>query len=259
MGHISLGRIPKTRKWSSLFQALEAPLVDPKAVAAGIASATEGVLRERKGDRALSFCFWLLVRVTTASRSSDFVHELNRLGVKVDAATSGLSLVQQVSRAVEQEFCSRGYGGVFARMAELALRDTLSANIVDQSRTLFGTKLDDVQAACYVLSTRKQFGEVGKEFFAAFVTRVVEYVADKEISNHVGRSETFGSPAEVLRFQENLGQYCLQSAKIVEDFAGGWFSKHNWEANNEISERAVTGFTAYALDKLQMELREAIA
>ncbi len=51
--------------------------------------------------------------------------------------------------------------------------------------------------------------------------------------------------------------YCTETAKIVEEFAAGWFSKHNWESNNNISEETTAAFTAYAFEKIQMELREA--
>jgi len=259
MGHIRLGRIPKTRTWASLFDALGSETASPRNVAASVVSATTGALERGKGDAALTYCFWLLARIATAARSDDFASELEGLGLRLQDGSSALALVQQAAHAAGQELRRRGNASIFATMAELTLREVLASNVVEQSRTLFGTTLEDVQSACRGMSTTKRFGRVAREFFGIYMSRVVEYVADKEMANYVGPSATFRSSAEVLRFQESLKQYCLQAAGIIDDFAGGWFSKHNWESNNAIPETAAMGFTAYALEKLQMELGDAVA
>jgi hypothetical protein len=115
------------------------------------------------------------------------------------------------------------------------------------------------QAAAWRHRGRANFGRVAREFFATFMSRTIRYVTDKEISNHVGTTEPMASSEQVLRFEEALNRHCHETAKIVEEFAAGWFSKHNWESNNDISEKAAAGFTAYALEKLQMDLREGEA
>ena len=55
-------------------------------------------------------------------------------------------------------------------------------------------------------------------------------------------------------FNDALALYSRQSAKIVEDFASGWYSKHNWEERGEIREDDAHRFVAMALRKLRMEL-----
>lgn len=50
----------------------------------------------------------------------------------------------------------------------------------------------------------------------------------------------------------------LPECEIVEDFAGGWYSKRNWQG--EISEHDAEGFVAVAIDKLRAEIaREDLA
>jgi hypothetical protein len=107
------------------------------------------------------------------------------------------------------------------------------------------------------MSTQRRFGEVAKAFFAHFTSRSLQYLLDKEISNYVGADKPFTSPDHVLDFHQALHRYCTETATIVEEFAGGWFSKNNWEHNNDISEETTAAFTAYAFEKIQMELREA--
>ena len=92
---------------------------------------------------------------------------------------------------VEKELRKRGQPTVFVRIAALSLREVLSANIIEQSRSLFGTSFADIQAACRTLSTRLHFGEVTKAFFAHFTSRSLQFLTDKEVSNYVGPDKSF--------------------------------------------------------------------
>ena len=60
----------------------------------------------------------------------------------------------------------------------------------------------------------------------------------------------FGS----AEFNAALDLHCRQASKIVEEFAGSWFSKTNWERG--ISPEDVRGFAWVALKKLRAELRK---
>ena len=80
-------------------------------------------------DRAVNCCFWILVRLATAARG-DFPEELRRLGIQTEPVSSGFAFVQRVSKAVEKELKTRCETSVFVRMAELTLREVLTANIV---------------------------------------------------------------------------------------------------------------------------------
>ena len=46
-----------------------------------------------------------------------------------------------------------------------------------------------------------------------------------------------------------------ESATIVEDFAGGWFSKTNWERGG-ITRKEATGFAHVAMRKIADELKQ---
>jgi hypothetical protein len=256
VGHIRVGRLPKTRPWQGLFDHLQGGQADAAQVAQATSEAAQQQFAALEGDRHINYCFWFLVRLVTAARGDDFAGDLEQLGLRSVSFTSGLGFVQQVARTVEKELRKRGPPTVFSRMAELSLRQVLSANLVDQSQTLFGTGPEEIQAACRTISTRQRFGQVAKEFFANLMSRSIRYLTDKELSNYVGPCDALASPEQVLQFQQALDRHCGETAKIVEEFAAGWFSKHNWETNNDISEKAASGFTAYALQKIQMDLRE---
>jgi hypothetical protein len=57
------------------------------------------------------------------------------------------------------------------------------------------------------------------------------------------------------QFSEALDLYARQSARIMEDFAAGWYSKHNWESKGQVSQEEARGFVTIALRKLRMELK----
>jgi hypothetical protein len=250
--------LPKTRPWESLFAHLQGGEINAAQIAQATSEAAQQQFANLEGDRRINYCFWFLVRLVTAARGDDFIGELEALGLRNLSFTSGLGFVQQIARLVEKEQRSRGQPTVFSRMADLSLRQVLSQHLIDQSQTLFGTGQEEIQAACRAISTRQSFGEVARSFFANFMARSIRYLTDKEMSNYVGPNGAMASPTEVLQFEESLNLHCHETAKIVEEFAAGWFSKNNWETNNRISENATSGFTAYALQKIQMDLREVV-
>lgn len=258
MGHIRLGRLPKSKSWSRVFAVLEGDSINPSDLAHATSIAAQQQFTALQGNRSINYCFWVLVRIVTAARTGDFSSELERLGIQTTGVTSGVGFVHQMGEAVQKGLRRRGDPTIFVRMAELSLREVLSANIVEQSNSLFGTGLKEIQAACRNISTQKRFGQVAQQFFAHFMSRSIRYITDKEISNYVGPDRALSSPDRVLKLQESLDRYCAESAKIVEEFAGGWFSKHNWETNNNIPEDATAIFTAYALQKINMELLESL-
>jgi len=257
MGHIRLGRLPKTKPWQRVFGILDGSDVDPAQLSNAVLGAARKELAGLKGDEAVSYCFWVLARVATAARSPDFASELRRLGIPSEGVQSGAQFVQRVAKAVQAELQRRGMYSAFARIAELSLRQTLSGAITEQSRSLFGTGLPEIQTACRDISAKSRFGRVGQDYFANFLNRALSYLVDKELSNFVGAGRALGSSRRAIEFHEALAAYCTESARIVEEYAGGWLSKHNWESNNDISERETGGFCAYALEKLLMDLPKA--
>jgi len=257
MGHIRLGRLPKSKQWHDVFDSLQSDAVNSKDIARSASRATQQQFQVLKQDRSLNHCFWILVRIATAARGNDFTAELKRLGVRNPASISPVSLVAQIARAVEAQNRAAGTPSVFSRMAELTLRKVLSDHIVSGSQNLFGQSgLTEIQQACREISTQKHFGNVAREFFAGFTSRCFGYIADKELSNSVGPDKAISSPVQASKLHEDLTRYCYEASKIIEEFAGGWFSKHNWETNSNISANETSGFTAYALEKLAMDLEE---
>ena len=255
MGHIRLGRLPKTYKWRNVFEAIKSDELNPEILAKAISQSARDEFDSLKGDHSLSFCFWVLASVVSAARTDSFVERLEKLGIKAENINSGLQFAKNIAQFISKSLNDFGRPNAFANIAELSVNETFSSIIIKQSKSLFGTTVSDIQTACKKVATKKQFGIISRQFFSTFISRSLQFVTDKEISNSVGKNRSISNTTELLSFQKALSLYCYQSSKIIEDYSGGWFSKQAWQTKNEIPYSAAKGFMAYAIEKVNMDLR----
>jgi len=253
MGHIRLGRLYKSRKWNQVIDLLESDTNAPQLAGATL-SATEKQLRLLNFDPAVSHAFWLLVRITWAARTNEFRPFLADLGINLSENASVFSLMSSISDHLQQNAAQHTESGVFAGIAGLSFADTISGTVAEESRSLFGSNTEDIQNAFKTYSSQKQFGIISRKFFGHFLSRTLEYFINKELSNCIGANHSLQTIQSAREFNEALSVYSYQSAKILEDFAGGWYSKHNWEEQGQITEEDASNFVAFALRKLRMEL-----
>src|SRR5688572_14077595 len=102
MGHVRLGRLPKTRLWNEVVDLLDDSPHLTNALAATIVDASDYRLVRLANDDSLSYAFWLLTRITTAARGGDFTEELRKLGLISSAHVSVLSLISDIADKVRQ-------------------------------------------------------------------------------------------------------------------------------------------------------------
>src|SRR3954454_24542595 len=82
MGHIRLGRLPRTRKWQQVVDLLEAG-AGVEDVAAAASEAAERALRRCAREPGFSHAFWLLTQLPLAAGEKDFAARLRKLGLSV--------------------------------------------------------------------------------------------------------------------------------------------------------------------------------
>ncbi len=254
MGHLRLGRLPRTMHWQGVVGLLDDSPDDIPAVARATVTAAEARMRELSRDPSLTYCFWILTRVMVASRESDFRSALQGLSIKPASSDSALAFVTELSEQVRNELTAYPQSGPFGELASLALRRALSETAGVHGRSLFGSSLEDVHHAFRSHSSPDRFGDVARRFFGDFLARTLQFFVDKELSNHVGSGGQLRGIEASREFSAALDVYTRQSARIVEEFASGWYGKHNWESQGAISREEAQGFVAVALRKLRMEL-----
>jgi len=255
MGHLRLGRLPKTRRWQQVVELLDTAPEDTAGIAAAVVLAADSRLRDLASDPSPAYCFWLLTRIAWASRGRTFVGDLAGLGIEVANDSSVLAFISQVADRVRAELSRQTSSGHFTELGSLALRRALSETAGQHGPSLFGSSVDDLQQAFRVHSTRDQFGALSRRFFGDFLARTLRSFVDRELSQHVGGTSGIANVADSLEFTQALDTFARQSARIIEDFAAGWYSKHNWEAKGEITEEDAQKFVAVALRKLRMEVK----
>ena len=253
MGHIRLGRLPRTRRWQEVVG-----LVGGGGDAFDVANATMDAVQQdlavAVGDPGVVESVFLLTQIPEAARAEDFGARLRDLGVRVSDQPSLAELASAITSAVDRQIQQAGRRTDLGEMARVSAVEAITAITGARAPSLFGTTPDDVQRELGRLATKKQFGGLAQEFFARFTERTLTYWVSRELPTHVGEGRRFDSAAEQRAFQDAVGIHARQASRIVETFAGGWFSKARYEGR--LDRENTAKFVAYALKKMRTELRQ---
>jgi len=251
MGHIRLGRLPRTRKWQQVVGMLGEG-TGMSALAAATMDASQQGLKEASQDTALIYSFWLLTQIPLSARGENFSEELRKRGLDVSDQPTLMEIVGAFTDAVDRHVYKHGGRTDLGEMAQLAAVETLAEVIGEKSRSLFDTTPDDVKIAFKQSSTTKQFGMLSRDFFSRLTQRYLSYFLSHEISNYVGAERPLFNLDDHIDFTKALDTHCWQAARIVEEFSGGWVSKTNYEEG--ITPQIVSKFMHFALKKIRAEL-----
>jgi hypothetical protein len=253
MGHIRLGTLPATRKWQEVVGLIsgDAPV---DLIAGASASASEAALRYARDDPALQYSFWLLTQLPLAARAPDFPESLDRLGLHVGPDPSLLEIVGAFTEAIDRQTEHRGGRTDLGEIAQLAAADSLAVVIGSSLPSLFQPTPADVQLELGKLAARDRFAVLARDFFSRLTERYLDYYLSRELSNHTGPARRFDSSRAQADFNNALSHYCREASRIVEAFAGGWYSKTNFEGG--ITPEKAGAFIFIALRKLRHELRK---
>ncbi len=118
--------------------------------------------------------------------------------------------------------------------------------------TLFGSGRDELRAAIRELSSKKGFSDLGQKFFGRFLACFLNFHLSRITAAQLG-GERLQQVGDLSLFNEVLRSHCEQSARIVRDFCGEWYSKT--EFHEGINLDNTSRFMAVALKKIQAELK----
>lgn len=251
MGHIRLGRLPRTRKWVEVLDLIGGGAGSPE-VAAKTMDASKRGLAGAANDAGLVHTFWLLTQLPLAARSEDFAARVQELGLEIGAAPSLLEISGALAGGVDEHLRRNGGRTDLGEMAQMAACEALVALGTPPTGSLFETTLPTAQEALKGLSTQKQFSTLAREFFSRLSRKYLSYFLSRELSNYVSGESRFANVEAHAEFNQGLDLYCWQAARIVEEFSGGWFSKTNYEGG--ITPEKAARFVHVALKKLRTEL-----
>ena len=262
MGHTRLGEVPKTQKWFDILGHLvgkmqpgdaEAPSTTIASIASQTLDATEEGLNRATDDPGVRYTFYLMTQVALASRTTDWASTLGKHGIRVDQGSTVFDLTAQLQNAIDH-YVSRNPSGAtdLSEIAQQSAGEAITSLTGPRTASLFADD-PDARDAIRPLSTKKGFGELGQRFFGTFIARFLNFYLSRATAAAIGgpRLRDLGDLAE---FNRSLRAHCNQSARIVRDFCGEWYSKTEFQKG--INLENTSGFLAVAFTKLRSELKQ---
>jgi hypothetical protein len=263
MGHTRLGTVPKTRKWNEIVQQVAGSSLadDPVAVPASISSiaaqtldAAQRGLEKAVGDTGVRYTFYLLTQIALASRTTDWDRALATLGIHLSDDSTVFDFTAQLQDAIDRYVGQSSTGATdLSEIAQQSAGEAITSLAGTRTVNMFGRGSADLQNAVRALSTKKGFADLGQRFFGRFVSRFLNFYLSRITAASLGgrRLHNLGDVAE---FDDSLRNHCDQSARIVRDFCGEWYSKTEYQTG--INLENTSRFLAVAMNKLQNELAE---
>jgi hypothetical protein len=262
MGHTRLGALPKTRKWNELLKYIagtglsgnvaDTVANDVNAIAARTLGASRKALAKVAQDPGVGYTFYLLTQVALASRSSDWETTLVQHGIRLSSDSTVFDLTVELQGAIDRHLVRTQPGASdLSEMAQQSAGEALLSLAGLRTANLFGGSSADAKNAIRSLSTKTGFGKLGQKFFGRFVARSLNFYLSRATAATLGsaRVQNLGDIAE---FNKALELHCHESARIVRDFCGDWYSKIEYEKGIEL--RDASKFVAVAVKKLGKEL-----
>jgi hypothetical protein len=263
MGHTRLGAIPKTRKWNEIVAEVAGEgltsggvpaAADVAAIAAKTLDAAQKGLDRAVDDPGVRYTFYLLTQLALAARSADWEAALGKHGIRLTKDSTVFDFTAEVHDAIDRHLRQHPSRATdFSEIAQQSAGEAITSLVGSRSESLFGGSSAGVQDAMRSLSTKKGFGELGQRFFGRFVARFLNFYLSRVTAAKLG-SPRLRDLGDVAQFNDALRAHCEQSARIVRDFSGAWFSKTEYEQG--INPKNASGFLAVAMQKLRSELEQ---
>ena len=252
MGHIRLGDLPKSKDWTQVVQLL-ASGSDTTELAAAVATAAENQLISARGDPILANAVWLLTQLPLAARTDRFEVELIALGFAGGSEGSLLDIIAGFSKAIDAQTSGMEHRTDLGELARQAAIETLSNLVGAQLPSLFGQDPEDLRIELGKFATKHRFANLARDFFARLTLKTLDYYLSRELANHVGPGRSLATFHKQQDFEAALERHCREASLIVEQFAGGWFSKAHHQGR--LTPESAQSFADYALKKMRDELR----
>lgn len=265
MGHQRLGKIPKSKLFSEVVGLVTgAPgggagssvsiVEDVENIAAATLAAAQIGLDQAKNDAGLCDIFYLLTQLVLAARDEEnWRNRFAELGITLSDDAGMFELNSELHAAIQDRLSRRSAYSDISEIGRKSAVEAINSLAGPRAASLFGTGPDELRDAVRELSTKKGFAELGRRFFAGVLKQYLNFYISKETPNAVREGRLNG--VDGLRdFESALERHCYQSARIVQDFCGDWYSKTEWREG--IDRQNTSRAVAFAIEKLQRELAQ---
>lgn len=260
MGHTRLGTIPKTRKWRAVVELLStqrsssASLVnDVPTVAKASLQAAQTGLGKARNDVALKRAFYLLTQIVLSARENDWETSLQNIGITLPENPTAFDLTVEAQAILDAYVRQHDARTDIAELAQQAFGEALTETLTPRTASLFGVHEDELRTTLRGLSTKVGFSKLAQSFFSRFVYRFLNFYLSRITASKLGTANV-SQLGDISEFNRALQLHCDQSAEIVREFSGSWYSKTEFEEG--IDQANSARFIAVALKKLRAELEK---
>ena len=203
MGHIHLGRLPRTRLWKEVVSLLE-DRATVEDVAAASAHAAEMDLLNASRDAVFVESVRLLVNIPLAARQADFGDALRQLDLEVGSVPSLVEVVSAMTRRLEgvgRGFPERSdYSDLSMRALSQAVTDCVGTDLPG----LFGASGEDVRQSFRRFSYREGIATLCRAYFGALVGSALSYWLDRSLNSQIGTDRRFARVVDRAEFDQAM-------------------------------------------------------
>jgi hypothetical protein len=257
MGHTRIGNLARSRVWREVVELIAAG-ADVSQVADATLKTAEKAFAYVKinDDRGFNQATWILVQLGIAAKKSDPIRHLREHGIDIPSQTTLPGIISALSNAMDNHI---DRSGERSDLSEIA-RNALIGAVTDRMRPklqerLFEVTSEDVRNVLGEFHKQKEFSSLSRAFFGKLTSECMDYFLSQTLSSQVGKGQRFASANEKNQFDQALATHCREASKIVEEYSGGWFSKHMFTEGGDISRQSVRDFASYAMKKMTDELK----
>ncbi len=254
MGHIRLGKLPNTRKWTEVKNLLDCGADSPQ-IAQATASAIEHIFDDAVHDKCLSETVWLLTQLPIAAKKEEFSDALRKIGLQVSNAPSVMEIIGAFSDAIDQKIRNSGGRSDLGEMAQMAAVETISNSILTRIKDIFRSTPIETQLAFYDLNTSRHYNAFIRDFFARLTNKCLNYHLSMITPLKIGENARFKTISQQGEFTNALSKHTFEASEVIEEFTGELFSLKKRKQTG-ISRRIAAGFAQTALQNITKMLKD---
>ncbi|MBP7830992.1 MAG: hypothetical protein KA248_13855 [Kiritimatiellae bacterium] len=252
MGHVRLGALPHTKRWTKIVDLITTG-ADAAKVAKATIEASQKALTYVQGDAGFREAVQLLVEIGQAGSQKDPAAYLAKAGIQLPSQPSLTDVAVGIAQALERRINSSGKQSEFGEKARSALVGAVTEHIEKRMGTLLSGAGEDAALGLKGLHTEKGFGELGRSFFSKLTYGCMDWFLSRTLSAHVGAGQRFATMNQLAQFESALKTHCEESSVIVQDYCGEWFAKHRYTEGGRISGKSIDGFGWFGVEKMRGE------
>ncbi|MCE5218105.1 hypothetical protein LLH03_13865 [bacterium] len=251
MGHERIGVLPKSKRWRSIVAdvgSLTGGEYDVGTIAGETLRATRSRLRWFQDDPAPLEAFSFLVELSVRARTGGLS---GMPGLDDGGPLTPLRLVRVLRSRLASIDSSPEYRELSAAAGADALALWYQTHRVQDVSLFEGFGCAD--STWDALQSGRGFCELSRLFFSKIVERYLRYFLERELSA-VGPSLSHSDQvrADLQSYLADVSQHALETSKITQSLAAGWFNKHAQKGMPPKS--SIRGVFNYALTKLRDEM-----